>query len=314
MFWAQLDADDDVSVFAAKPSVPPRRLLRVSAGGAEDRVGAELMASPQRLAVSIDSTWEGPDEALVTRIYEGSAAVTGRRIEPFRPRATRFGRLQDVAGHAVLTVVSRHSGARSSAQAYLRDLARRGGPPTPVGPRITLTPDERPVEARLTENWVALLRRTRDPVVTVYDRRTGRAAWTVALPPLGPGDVTYDRLVVWDLGEDGTLAAALDMAPDGLEPQPVFGWAAPSGPFQAIETDVSLQPPFLLDRGRLIFLSDRKLVAVTPGGAPQALTGVLPDTIALATDGRTVALTAGDRQTCVLAARLPVATDARWRC
>ena len=228
------------------------------------------------------------------------------------PRPVGFERLQDVAGDELLSIAVKRVRGRWTVRAYVRADAA----PLPVGPRLKLarTEGSSTVQGQLTARWLALLRR-RD--VTVYDRWTARPAWRARLPATAR---TTDDLV-WDLGEDGTLAVASGPFEPDAKRASTFLAFANQGRFRRVSRAVVPRQPFVLRDGVLTYLRPApgghvRLYARRRGAPPRRLTGDLPPG-PLASDGALV-VTVVDRARgpgrCVLAAALPVAASARWKC
>jgi len=319
VIWASWD-DDEVSVFSAGLAGSRRRIHREVGLGSAEWVAPMLSASSHRVAFFLEETTSGVDAEYVALRTTASAPIDSRRLTRFRSTAPGYERLQDTAADAVLTTAVRRADGRSSVRAYVRDFATADPAPQPVGARLRLAPSEpsSTVEARLTERWMAVLRRSETPTVTVYDRHTGRQAWRVTLPRPASDGSPYAREIVWDLADDGTVAAALAMSRSRV----TLGWAAPRSSFHRVTSSVLVRAPFVVDGGRLTYARRAhgtmlRLYSRALAGAARAESGDIPTTSTIGSDGHQVGLAVTaprGLRTCVFAAALPVAAGQPWIC
>ena len=132
---------------------------------------------------------------------------------------------------------------------------------------------------------------------------------------------------MWDLGEDGTLAVALDMTPEGRRKlRAALGWAPPRSEFQPVTDDVLLQEPFVIRDARVTYARSPRegvvrLASRGLDGPVRRETGDIPahasGNAVVASDGRRVVAAVSERgnsTVCILAATMPVPTSQRWRC
>jgi hypothetical protein len=312
VFWTSWGVAH-ASVHAAGLTTPPRRLLKVGGIGGYDDVALSLWASRQRVAAQVQGYWSGLDDEGVDVVARATGAIGAPVMRSFEsPRHVGFERLQDVAGDDLLSIAVKRVRGRWTVRAYVRADAA----PRSVGPRLKLarTEGSSTVEGRITARWMALLRRRN---VTVYDRWTGRPAWRVRLPATAR---TADGLV-WDLGEDGTLAVAGGPFEPDAKRESTFLAFANEGRFRRVSRAVVPREPFVLRDGVLTYLRPRpgghvRLYARRRGAPPRRLTGDLPPG-PLASDGALVVAVVDRARgpvSCVLAAALPVPGSARWAC
>ena len=319
--WAAWDGDDEISVFSAGLGGSRRGIHRDVHLGSPDWVTPTLSASSRRLAFFLEETTSDADDEYTSLQTTASAPIESPRLAQFSDSAPGYERLQDTAADAVLTTAVRRAGGRWNVRAYVRDFAAADTPPKPLGARLRLARRESSstVEARLTDRWVAVLRRGGTPTVTVYDRSTGRRAWRVALPRPSSDGSPYAREIVWDLADDGTVAAALAMS----RARATLGWAAPRSSFRRVTSSVLVRAPFVVAGGRLTYARRAhgrmlRLYSRPPTGAPRAESGDIPTTATISSDGHQlgVAVTVrGGLRTCIFTAVLPVAAGGQpWIC
>jgi hypothetical protein len=320
VFWTTWEAKS-ASVFSAGLATPRRRLLREPMWEGFDDVSPSVWASSQRVAVEIETYFAGVDEDYVEIAAQASGPVGGKALRPL-PSMPRIGfeRIQDVAEDSVLTRAVKRIRGRWTVRAYV--YVRGRGKAQAVGPRLTLAQDETSfdIEGRLSRNWMALLREQRSRI-TVYDRRTGRPAWSVQLPRAGS--------LVWELADDGTLAVAQAISNGrGEATRAVLRWAPPRGAFRRLPGAALPHYPLTLRAGTLTYVAPGRkgrgrLYVRRAGGPARPLTGDLPpgpigtDGPMIVTDGVMVAAAVQRRReatTCVFIATLPVARSESWRC
>lgn len=312
------------AVFSSYLAGDRRRLLGLGSLDDYDRTEADLWASPQRVALQVGAWWYGPEDEDYEIVARASGSVSGSRITSFDDLGIGFERMQDVDGDAVLTAAERRIGGHWTSRPFIREFAAGGPRLRAVGLRVRMARDEygNDIESRVSGPWVATLRRTRRPMITVYGRWSNRVAWRVRLPALRGYAPPYDRRLVWDLASNGTIAAALTMNEKGpVNRRQELGWAPPRGTFRRVTGAVALRTPFVLSGRALIYTRSRGEFAVQLyqrrlGGAARALTGVLPWESSIATDGRLLAIgrNSGGPPACVLAATLPTVPRQRWDC
>ena len=318
--WADWDGGDEASVFSAGLDGSRRRIHRDVRLGSPDWVTPTLSASSRRVAFFLEETTSGVDDEYTSLQTTASAPLENHRLTRFRGTAPGYERLQDTAGDAVLTTAARRAGGRWSVRAYVRDFATANSAAEPVGARLRLSPSEPSftIEARLAEGWMAMLRRSETPTVTVYDRHTGRRAWRVALPRPASDGSPYAREIVWDLADDGTVAAALAMSRARM----TLGWAAPRSRFRRVTSSVLVRAPFVVAGGRLTYARRAhgrmlRLYSRPPTGPPRAESGDIPASSTIGSDGHQLGLAVtaprGLRM-CVFTVALPVGTGQRWLC
>jgi hypothetical protein len=324
VYWAQWDGSR-TAVFARSPFAPLRRVLRIGGLQTKQDVTVAMGTSARRIAVDVVASSAELDDVYEGIVGRAGAPADGSPLRAITDADLGYERLQDVDGHAVLTSAERRIGKRDrrTSRAYVRDFAAADPRPRPAGPRVVLADGEggEDVESRIAGPWVATLRRSRRPVVTVYERRTTRLAWRVRLPAWRHVSSPYRRGLVWDLAADGSIAVALELRLSGPRARrQELGWAAPGGAFRRVTYAVTVRAPFLLRGSELTYVRPRdprhlRLYRRWPGGPALALTPDLPPGL-LATDGRRVAVIAetAAAKRCVLTAALPVDPAQRWRC
>lgn len=321
VFWSTWDGSS-ASIYSSYPAGDRRRLVRADASQF-DWVFPSLWSSRARVIGDLTYRYSDPDAEYSDTLITASGAVDARALQPLELSPDE--RIQDVDGHRVVTTTVTATANRRTVRARIRDLALAD----PVA-RIVGRPETRNVggfsadaEARVAGRYLALLRHGRRPTITVFDIGTNRALWSVRLPRWRglSNSASYGRGITWDLARSGSIAAALASSATGSRLRQL-GWAAPHTPFRRITRRVELRQPFSIDNGTLTYVrgTRRNHMQIVERllGRPgvRALSGEIPNEALVATDGQTLAAVIAGKgaQRCLLAARRPFSSTARWRC
>ena len=229
LWFDRLDNGRKLRVWSADAASGAPRLL-TTAGPAPFLAWAALRASGARAVVLTELRPE--DGTPAYGLLAGPPSGPLSPVASFRGAAIGASLpLQDVDGTRML--LFERAGARvrvvvRTADARGRTLSR--GPSWPIATRRGWTP---PAEGRLAGRWLALLRRGDPARITVYDARSGRRRWSVALPPghapAVPGNFVWDRWIAWDVAADGTVWAAVASSWPAWTTS-VVGWASAARP------------------------------------------------------------------------------------